>query len=187
MKIVKYFKRLLIYTIMKVMLMKGDKRFWKNDDAVEGLPVRLIVVLVVGVIALAAMVAALNGFKPQKSMSATVYEVGGKDGNMLMVPKAGFGPVEHNWTCRVKVVDANGDPVEGASVIVHGLSGAGSDVTDRYGVAYLSKTNNINLNSNQNSGYMALEVSASGYSTLRNENAIAVIRVDYNQAITDEE
>jgi hypothetical protein len=167
--------------------MKGDKSFWKNDDAVEGLPVRLIVVLVVGVIALAAMVAALNGFKPQKTLTASVYEVGGKDGNMLMIPKAGFGPVEHNWTCRVKVVDANGDAIEGASVIVHGLSGAGSDVTDRYGVAYLSKTNNVNLNSNQNSGYMTLEVSAPGYNTLRNENAIAVVRVDYNRAIVDDD
>lgn len=169
------------------MLMKGDKRFRSNDEAVEGLPVRLIVVLVVGVIALAAMVAAVNGFKPQKALSATVYQVSGKDGNMLMVPKAGSGPVEHEWTCRVKVVDAGGNPVEGASVIVHGLSGAGSDVTDRYGVAYLQKTNNVNLNSNQNSGYMTLEVSAPGYNTFRNENAIAVVRVDYNHAIVEEE
>ena len=113
--------------------------------------------------------------------------MGGKDGNLLMIPKAGYGPVEHNWTCRVKVTDAGGDPIEGASVVVHGLSGAGSDVTDKYGVAYLSKTNNVNLNSNQNSGYMTLEVSAPGYNTFRNENAIAVIRVDYNHAITDEE
>ena len=72
-------------------------------------------------------------------------------------------------------------------MIVHGLSGAGSDVTDRYGVAYLSKTNNVNLNSNQNSGYMTLEVSASGYNTYKNENAIAVVRVDYNHAITEDE
>ena len=72
-------------------------------------------------------------------------------------------------------------------MIVHGLSGAGSDVTDRYGVAYLSKTNNVNLNSNQNSGYMTLEVSASGYNTYKNENAIAVVRVDYNRAITEDE
>jgi hypothetical protein len=171
---------------MKVMHMKGDRSLIKDEEAVEGLPVRLIVVLVVGVIALAAMVAAVNGFKPQKSMSAAVYEVGGKEGNLLMIPKAGSGPAEHNWTCRVKVVDARGDPVEGASVIVHGLSGAGSDVTDRYGVAYLSKTNNVNLNSNQNSGYMTLEVTASGYNTYKNENAIAVIRVDYNHAITEE-
>ena len=71
---------------MKVMLMKGDRSLIKDEEAVEGLPVRLIVVLVVGVIALAAMVAAVNGFKPQKSMSASVYEVGGKDGNMLMIP-----------------------------------------------------------------------------------------------------
>lgn len=160
------------------MHMPDRKKLRDNDEAVEGLPVRLIVVLVVGVIALAAMVGALNGFKPQKSLSASVYEVGGKDGNMLMIPKTGYAAVEHNWTCRVLVVDAEGDPVSGASVIVHGLSGAGSAVTDKDGEAYLTKTNDVTLNANQNSGYMTLEVSAPGYNTYTNENALAVVRVE---------
>ena len=51
---------------MKVI---GMKRILDDDRGVEGLPVRLIVVLVVGVIALAAMVAAMNGFKPQKTLT----------------------------------------------------------------------------------------------------------------------
>ncbi len=114
---------------MKVMPMKDERSLLKDDEAVEGLPVRLIVVLVVGVIALAAMVAAVNGFKPQKMMSASVIEVGGKDGNLLIIPKVGYGPVEHNWTCRVQVIDADGNPITGASVIVHGLSGAGGGVS----------------------------------------------------------
>lgn len=172
---------------MKVVCMKGNRKFFKDEDGVEGLPVRLIVVLVVGIIALAAMVAALNGFKPQKSLSAAVVQVGGKDGNMLLVSKAGYGPVEHNWTCRVKVVDANGDPIDSASVIVHGLSGAGTDVTDKNGIAYLSQTNNVRLNSNQNSGYMTLEVTAPGFNAFRNENAMAVVRVDYNHNLSAQE
>lgn len=163
---------------MKVIDMKGNRKFMDDDDGVEGLPVRLIVVLVVGVIALAAMVAALGSFKPQKSLSASVYEVGGKDGNLLTVPKAGYDMVEHNWTCRVKVIDANGDPVVGASAIVHGLSGAGSAITDKDGEAYLTKTNDVKLNTNQNSGYMTLEVTAPGYNQYKNENALAVVRVE---------
>ena len=163
---------------MKVIHMSDDRKFINNEDAVEGLPVRLIVVLVVGVIALAAMVAALNGFKPQKMLSASVVEVGGKDGNLLMITKTGYGPVENNWTCRVQVIDANGNPVAGASVIVHGLSGAGGGVTDNKGIAYLTKTNDVKLNANQNSGYMTLEVSAPGFNTYTNENALAVVRVD---------
>jgi len=163
---------------MKVIPMSGNRRFVEDEEAVEGLPVRLIVVLVVGVIALAAMVAAVNGFKPQKMMSASVIEVGGKDGNLLVVPKVGYGPVEHNWTCRVLVIDADGNPISGASVIVHGLSGAGGGVTDKNGEAYLTKTNDVLLNANQNSGYMTLEVSAPGYNNYKNENAMAVVRVE---------
>ena len=163
---------------MKVVRMKGERRFLENEDAVEGLPVRLIVVLVVGVIALAAMVAAVNGFKPQKMLSASVIEVSSKDGNMLLIPKTGVDMVEHNWTCRVLVIDADGDPIEGASVIVHGLSGAGSALTDKNGEAYLTKTNDVQLNPNQDSGYMTLEVTAPGYNNYKNENAMAVVRVE---------
>ena len=163
---------------MKVIPMSGNRRFVEDEEAVEGLPVRLIVVLVVGVIALAAMVAAVNGFKPQKMMSASVIEVGGKDGNLLVIPKIGYAAVEHNWTCRVLVIDADGNPISGASVIVHGLSGAGGGVTDKDGEAYLTKTNDVMLNANQDSGYMALEVSAPGYNSYKNENALAVVRVE---------
>lgn len=161
--------------------MSGDKvrkTMLEDDSAVEGLPVRLIVVLVIGVIALAGMVSALNGFKPQKSMSASVIEVSAKDGNMMIIEKAGFGAVNKTWTCKVKVVDADGNPVDGANVIVYGLTGAGSETTNKSGVAYLTKTNDVKLNANQNSGYMTLEVSAPGFNTYKNENAMAVIRAD---------
>ncbi|CAJ36294.1 carboxypeptidase-like regulatory domain-containing protein [Methanocella arvoryzae] len=154
------------------------KGFLKDEAGVEGLPVRLIVVLVIGVIALAAMVSALNGFKPQKTLSASIIEVSGKQGNMLIVDKAGFGKVNKTWTCKVKVTDAAGDPIEGASVIVYGMGGAGSDMTNKTGQAYLIKTNDIVLNPNQNSGYMTLEVSAPGYITYKNENALVVVRAD---------
>jgi hypothetical protein len=36
----------------------------------------------------------------------------------------------------------------------------------------------IELNANQDSGYLTMEVSAPGYYTYKNENALAVIRVD---------
>ncbi len=154
------------------------KGFLNDEDGVEGLPVRLIVVLVIGVIALAAMVSALNGFKPQKTMSASVIEVSGKEGNMLTIEQAGFGTVNRSWTCKVKVTDSNGDPVDGASVVMYGLGGAGSDKTNKTGGAYLTKTNDVVLNSNQNSGYMTMEVTAPGYSSYKNENALVVVRAD---------
>lgn len=139
---------------------------------------RLIVVLVIGVIALAAMVAAMNGFKPQKSLTAAITEVNSKQGNLLRVSSAGAGAIDKTWTCTVRVADDRGDPVSGASVVLHGLSGAGSDMTDSKGMAYINNTNAIKLNANQNTGYMTLEVTAPGFYTYKNENALAVIRVD---------
>ena len=58
------------------------------------------------------------------------------------------------------------------------MGGAGSDVTNDDGSAFVDNTNSIELNANQDSGYLTMEVSASGYYTYKNENALAVIRVD---------
>jgi hypothetical protein len=161
--------------MMKVMWMK---RLLNDDRGVEGLPVRLIVVLVVGVIALAAMVAAMNGFKPQKTLTATITEVNSKQGNLLRVQSSDEGSVNKTWSCTVKVADDKGNPISGASVIIHGMGGAGSDVTNDEGSAFVDNTNSIELNANQDSGYLTMEVTASGYYTYKNENALAVIRVD---------
>ena len=159
--------------------MKSDRKRMINDErGVEGLPVRLIVVLVVGVIALAAMVAAMNGFKPQKTLSASVVTVNSAKGNLLKVSSSGAGEAGKSWNCTVKVTDDKGDPVYGASVVLYGLSGAGSAVTDKEGEARFNSTNAVKLNANQNSGYLTMEVTARGYYAYKNENALAVIRVD---------
>jgi hypothetical protein len=159
------------------MIVMRMKRLLDDDRGVEGLPVRLIVVLVVGVIALAAMVAAMNGFKPQKTLSATITEVNSKQGNLLRVQSSDEGSMNKTWSCTVKVTDDKGNPISGASVIIHGMGGAGSDVTNDEGSAFVDNTNSIELNANQDSGYLTMEVSASGYYTYKNENALAVIRV----------
>ena len=159
---------------MKVI---GMKKILDDDRGVEGLPVRLIVVLVVGVIALAAMVAAMNGFKPQKTLTATITEVNSMQGNLLRAQSPDEGSVNKTWSCTVMVADDKGNPVSGASVIIHGLGGAGSDVTNDEGKAFVKNTNSIELNPNQDSGYLTMEVSAPGYYTYKNENALAVIRV----------
>ena len=153
------------------------KRILDDERGVEGLPVRLIVVLVIGVIALAAMVAAMNGFKPQKTLTATITEVNSKQGNLLRVQSSNEGSENKTWSCTVMVADDKGNPVSGASVIIHGMGGAWSDVTNDGGKAFVENTNMIELNANQDSGYLTMEVSAPGYYTYKNENALAVIRV----------
>ncbi|WP_230742318.1 carboxypeptidase regulatory-like domain-containing protein [Methanooceanicella nereidis] len=160
------------------IMVKDRRRLFDDERGVEGLPVHLIVVLVVGVVALAAMVSAINGFKPQKTLTASVISVNSKDGNLLRVSSSGAGVVEKTWSCVVKVTDGDGAPVSGASVILHGLSGAGSDDTDKSGIAKINNTNAIKLNANQNSGYLTMEITAPGFYNYKNENALAVIRVD---------
>jgi hypothetical protein len=84
------------------------KRILDDERGVEGLPVRLIVVLVIGVIALAAMVAAMNGFKPQKTLTATITEVNSKQGNLLRVQSSNEGSENKTWSCTVMVADDTG-------------------------------------------------------------------------------
>ena len=100
-----------------------------------------------------------------------------KQGNLLRAQSPDEGSVNKTWSCTVKVADDKGNPISGASVIIHGLGGAGSDVTNDEGYAFVKNTNSIELNANQDSGYLTMEVSAPGYYTYKNENALAVIRV----------
>ncbi len=152
--------------------------FLQDDSAVEGLPIRLIIALVIGVVVLGAMVSAISQFKPPKSLSANVISSGAgelKRGNLIAVK--GFGEVNSPFKVLVRVVDVDGNPVSGASVAITGLGGAGSNVTNSTGYALVESASDINLNENQNEGYLSIEVTASGYTNYRNENAIKVVRV----------
>lgn len=159
--------------------MKNMRKMLNDEKGVEGLPVRLIVVLVVGVIALAAIVAMLGTVKPQKSMTATVMTIQSNPGNTLTITATGAEEKKiASYNCIVRVTDTkDGGPVSGASVVIYGLGSAASGTTGSDGNATISSTSGATLNENQNSGYLTLEANTAGYSNFKNENAIVVVRV----------
>ncbi len=154
-----------------------------GQGSVEGLPVMLIVMLVVGIVALAAMVTAMGQFKPPRVLSANVEKANGFDGNLIAIDAGGSNRKSANITgdTKIKVIDANGKPVDGASVTISGLSSAASGKTASYGtVTFSDATEWIQvpvLEENQNEGYLKLEVTANGFIDYVNEKAIKIVRI----------
>lgn len=151
-----------------------------DERGVEGLPIRLIVVLVIGVVALAAIVGALNEFRPNKTLGAAVIEVDGVDGNLLTITATGAEEVSKtNVKVVVRVSDVDGEPVIGASVSLTGLGAAASAMTGADGNATVrfSSPVKITLQENQNEGYLALEVVSDGFNDYSNERALKVARI----------
>ena len=155
---------------------KKGKALLNDTSGVEGLPVRLIVVLVIGMVALSAMLGILGELSPPRSITSQVTQVNQQPGNLLRVDSADVGE-DKQWSCTVEVRDSGGYPVVGANVLVYGLGAAGSGTTGEDGRVTVSHTNYVNLQSNQNRAYLTLEVSAQGYQNYVNPNAIVVVRV----------
>ena len=147
-----------------------------DERGVEGLPVRLIVVLVIGMVVLSAMLGILGELSPPRTISAQVTQVNQQPGNLLRVDSEDVGG-DKAWSCTVEVRDSGGYPVVGANVLIYGLGAAGSGTTGEEGRVTMSHTNYVNLNSNQNRAYLTMEVDALGYQSYSNPNAIVVVRV----------
>ncbi len=95
-----------------------------DDRAIEGLPVRLVIALVVGVAALSVMMGMIDGISPP-GMNEVGVEM---DGDDSVIDPGDSEQVE------VRVVGNNGEPVAGARVVVRGDTATLADgpvVSDR--------------------------------------------------------
>ena len=81
------------------------RRFAADDRAIEGLPIRLVVALVVGVATMSVMLSMLSGVQ-----GLAVTELDVRPSPDVVTP----GERE----LSLLVVDSDGDPVEGATVVV---------------------------------------------------------------------
>lgn len=132
--------------------MKKIKILTTNEKAME-LPINIVVMLVVGMVALATLISIIP--TPTKEMSVFVEKAGLRgaslqDGNSIMV---GARTAESPFaiTVQVKVTDKDGNPVRKANVILNGLGGAASNTTDTNGVSILTtNTALVKLDPNQN-------------------------------------
>jgi hypothetical protein len=127
--------------------MRTLERFRSDRRAVEGLPVRLVVAFVVGVASLSVMLNMVSGVG-----SLAVSELDVKPSPEVVAPG--------DRTVDVTVVDASGDPVGGATVIVRqgsaSLDGVRTAETGANGTA--SVDIDPSLAANQREGTVELDV-----------------------------
>ena len=142
-------------------------RFADDDRAIEGLPIRLVIALVVGVASLGVMMNMLSGLG-----GLTVTEL-----DAAPAPDV-IGPDEE--TVTVTVVDPEGNPVSDATVVVSGgtatLDGAATATTGEEGEATLSV--DPDLGPNQQEGTLDVRIkppAGSDYADGRENAAILVL------------
>lgn len=144
------------------------------------LPINIVVMLVVGMVALATLISIIP--TPTKEMSVFVERtaLGGgslQQGNSIIVTAA----VAENpfaVSAEIKVTDNDGNPVRDANVVLSGLGGAASSTTDINGIAVLTTPANarVRLDPNQNEGTMDLKILADGFYDYEKKDAIMIIK-----------
>jgi hypothetical protein len=142
-------------------------RFREDERAIEGLPVRLVVALVVGVASLSVMMGMLSNIS---GLAVTELDVRPQ-------PEV-VAPGDH--AVEVTVVDPDGQGVAGATVVARGgsarLDGVGTATTDENGTAELRLS--PELASNQRDGTVELGIkppAGSEYADRRENTALLVV------------
>ncbi len=155
-------------------------RLIRHDEKAMELPINIVVMLVVGMVALATLISIMP--TPTKDMSvfveSTALEGGSpQEGNSVIVD-ANTAENPFSITVVVKVTDSDGNPVRNANVILRGLGGAASSTTDADGFATLTTPQNaeVRLDPNQNEGTMDLKIVADGFYDYEKKDAVMIIK-----------
>ncbi len=154
-------------------MMSNSKRFKNNEQAIE-LPINIVVMLVVGMVALAALLAIIP--KSKENLSVDIIDVKVSDdtttkGNTAKV----VGATDHRVVVNIKVYDKNNNPVEKASATLSGGGGFGTEQTDKNGTAKIILGNSgtmVTIRPNQQSVELKLVVKANGFYDYEDERAV---------------
>jgi len=134
-----------------------------------GIPVKMVVLTIVGMAGLAAMLAIIDNGENAipKPMHAYV-----KSSNLVTL--SSFNDTE-NIDLAVEVINSiDGTSIKKASVALSGLGTISAGMTDDQGYAILRfKKTDFDLRSGE--GYLLLEINANGYRDYFNEYAIKII------------
>jgi hypothetical protein len=139
----------------------------RDERAIEGLPIRLVIALVVGIASLSVMMSTISGLG-----SLGVTELDTRPQPEIVTPGS------HD--VAVSVVGPEGGPIANATVIAKSgtatLDGLATAETNMTGVATLSLS--PGLNPNQAEGTIALDIKPpdGSYSDRRENTAILVVR-----------
>jgi hypothetical protein len=145
----------------------SDRTFRRDTRAIEGLPIRLVIALVVGIASLSVMMSMIDGMG-----SLGVSEVDVRPTPDVTTPGA--------QDLEVAVVGPQGEPVADATVIATGgsarLDGTSTATTDANGTATLSVA--PRLGPNQDRGTVTLDVKppAGQYADERENTGVLVVR-----------
>lgn len=122
-------------------------RLWQDERAIEGLPIRLVIALVVGVACLAVMMSVLGGMD---AFGSTELDT---DPDPEIIPP-------EPTTVNVTVIDPDGEGIEAATVVATGdtasLASMETAETDENGTATLDL--NPSLGPNQDQGTISLDI-----------------------------
>jgi len=145
---------------------KANRSLIQNEHGME-LPINIVVMLVVGMVALAALLAIIPESK--KNLVVDVISVNSEDGVTSNIDNG----VSNSVGVDVKVYDSDNNLVEGANVIVTGGGGLGSEKTDATGQANLT-VSDVFIRLNQDSIDLKLVVKANGFYDYTDESAILI-------------
>ena len=143
------------------------RKLWRDERAIEGLPIRLVIAVVVGIAALGVMMSTISGLG-----SLGVDEV-----DVRVQPDV---VDQGETTLSLAVVDHEGEPVANATVIARSgtarLDGLTTARTDYKGQATVSVS--PSLRQNQMEGTIELDVKppSGSYADRRENTPVLVIR-----------
>jgi len=125
------------------------RTLWHDKRAIEGLPVRLVIALVVGIASLAVMMSVIGGLD---AFGSTELDT---DPEPEIIEAGDATDVE------VAVLDPDGDPIQDATVVATGdtaqLDGMRTAETDGNGTAVLEDVE-ATLQPNQDQGTLELDI-----------------------------
>jgi hypothetical protein len=141
---------------------------FRDETASMGLPVRMVVLTIVGMAGLAAMVIVIGDLNlVPKTMHADITGIDNSTTSSVLHVNNGTKNV------TVRVIDIDGGPVVGATVVIYGLHTSASGISDSNGNALI----NIDTASFSVSGegYLKLSAKASGFVDYKNDFALKVV------------
>jgi len=139
--------------------------FIKNEKAVLGLPMRLTVSLIIGTVALVAILSYV--MNPCLFPDRMIVSV-----NPMANIVSGNNSTDINITIYVN--ETNGYPIKNANVIIKGLTGIGANHTDENGKTIIRIT--VKLESGVNEGYLDVSVKAACHETFSQQDMIKILR-----------
>lgn len=145
---------------------KANRSLIQNEHGME-LPINIVVMLVVGMVALAALLAIIPETK--KNLVINVISVNGVDGVTSDITNG----VSSNVAVVVQVYDSDNNLVDGANIIITGGGGSGSAKTDATGLATVD-VSDVFIRLNQDSVDLKLVVKANEFYDYTDEAAILI-------------